>query len=396
MIEVRTPGEDDRAQVLETISISLDVRRRDLAERAERLRLNQFRCAFEGDRVLATAAARPFEQWFGGRTLPMTGVYAVTTLPEHRGAGLASRCVQQLLHEDRERGVPLSALYPATLRPYRRLGFELAGTYTRHEVGLDDLPEHAGPLAVDEYRPEDLPAVRACYRLVAGTANGPIDCEDEDWWPLRILGSTDPSRVHRAAVARDETGAVRGYLAFVKEPAEGHLDVSFRMTCTHFIASDAEALRSLLGYVRGFRGLGRSISFLGPPIHPLSLLVPEQRLLPAWSFRWMLRPLDVPGALQGRGYPPVRGESTIAVDDPLFADNRGPWRIEADGGSVRVDRVDADAGPPIHVRTLSALYTGFLSVRDAVRVGLLDAHHPAIAFLADLFTGPTPFMYDFF
>ena len=37
----------------------------------------------------------------------------------------------------------------------------------------------------------------------------------------------------------------------------------------------------------------------------------------------MLRVLDVPGALEARGYPAVEGESVLSVHDPLSGELRG-------------------------------------------------------------------------
>ena len=70
----------------------------------------------------------------------MSGIWGVVTLPEHRGGGLATRAVTELLEAARAKGQPLSVLYPATQRPYRGMGYELAGTMTRHAIALDDLP----------------------------------------------------------------------------------------------------------------------------------------------------------------------------------------------------------------------------------------------------------------
>jgi predicted acetyltransferase len=73
----------------------------------------------------------------------MSGNWGVVTLPEHRGGGLATRAVTELLEEARGKGQPLSVLYPATQRPHRGMGYELAGTMTRHAVALADLGRDA-------------------------------------------------------------------------------------------------------------------------------------------------------------------------------------------------------------------------------------------------------------
>ena len=110
-------------------------------------------------------------------------------------AVLVGPCVR-CLEEARARGQSISALYPATQRPYRAMGYELGGTMTRYEVPLDDLPHGAtGPLPVEELDMErDLAGVRACYRASVEGHNGPIDSDEDDWWPDHILGPWFSSR----------------------------------------------------------------------------------------------------------------------------------------------------------------------------------------------------------
>ena len=219
------------------------------------------------------------------------------------------------------------------------MGYELAGTMTRHAVALDDLPRGpAGPLTVEEYAAErDLEDVRACYRASVSSHPGPIDSDEEDWWPSRVMGRWFSDDQHRAVVARGASG-VEGYASFTfgSDPG-GPLEFEYAINCRHLVAVSLEAWASLLSYLRGFRGLGQTLRFTGPPAHPLALLVEEQRVRPVWSFRWMLRLLDVVGALSGRGYPLVSEELVLSVEDALFPENRGPWRVVADGsGSVSV------------------------------------------------------------
>jgi predicted acetyltransferase len=393
--ELRAPGEEDRDQVAQALRVSFNLGLGFVQYRAPRMKLAHFLCAYEGARVIATAAARPCTQWFGGRELPMTGIYAVTTLPEHRGTGVAARALTQLLDQARERGSVISTLYPAAQRPYRNVGFELAGTHTEHSIAFDDLPSEKGPLPVEEYGPADFLGVRDCYRRVAMTHNGPIDSDEEDWWPLRVLQHWDPEALFRVVVARGEEG-VEGYVSFAHDQDEGDFDSAFKLACKHFVAATPEAMLSLLGYFRGFRGLGRSLVITGPPADPLSLVLHEQRMRPTWTFRWMLRLLDVSGALEARGYPAVSGEAVIAVDDPLFAENHGPWRIEAEAGKVRVTPAEGAGVRPIPIGALSSMFTGYVSAWDAVRLGYLDAGDPAVPFLAQLLAGPSPWMYEFF
>ena len=202
--------------------------------------------------------------------------------------------------------------------------------------------------------------------------------------------------MQRVVVARGVSG-IEGYASFTFGSDQGPLDFEYSINCRHLVATSVEGWATLLSYLRGFRGLGRTLKFTGPAAHPVALLVEEQRVRPAWSFQWMLRLLDVVAALEGRGYPPVSVEMVLAVEDALFPENRGPWRVVADGGVVSVERVAGDERArvrPISIGTLSSLYSGFLSAADAVALGLVD--EAAAPGLARLFGGPAPWMYDFF
>ena len=62
----------------------------------------------------------------------------------------------------------------------------------------------------------------------------------------------------------------------------------------------------------------------GGPMDPLLLLMREQDYQVKLLFHWMLRVLDVPAALEARGYPAgVSGTLHLEVEDELFPENRG-------------------------------------------------------------------------
>ena len=113
----------------------------------------------------------------------------------------------------------------------------------------------------------------------------------------------------------------------------------------------------------------------------------------------MLRVLDVPGALRARGWPVTDADAVIAVDDPLYPENAGPWALSVRGGEATVEPAvasDAVASRPIPIGTFSSMFTGFLRVPDAVRLGVLDRDDPAVPALVQLLSGPDPWDPFFF
>jgi predicted acetyltransferase len=398
-IELRVPEESDRPQVLECLRVSLNFPARFLERRGPFVPLERFMCAFDGPSLVATAAERPFLQWFGGRQIEMSGVYAVATLPEYRGRGIATDIVGGLMRAARDRGVPLTGLYPAALRPYRRLGYELAGSFTEYRVPLDELPDTSGELpSVEEYRPDDdLEAVRACHREAMKDHTGPFEPGDDTWWTQRIFSARDATEVARAVVVRGDAGEIEGYASFRYEDTEGSLDVSFGIECSAFVATTDRALRALLAYFRGFRGVGRWLQWTGPiGGDPITLLLDEQSVQTAYRYGWMLRLLDVGEALTQRGYPRVSARAVVAVEDPMFPENSGAWTLDVREGVATVERGGEPRSKPLPIGALSSMFTGYLSAANAVRLGHLDRADPSVEALGELLAGPAPWMPDFF
>jgi predicted acetyltransferase len=395
-VEVRVPEERDREAIARLLNLSMNSSMDRMMARVPTFRLEDLRGAYDDGRLVSMAGELHFRQWFGGRSLPMSGIFGVATEPERRSSGLATACVRSLLERARDRGDPLSALYPAVLRPYRRLGYELAGTFTKHRLSLEAIPADLGTdLATVEQLDldRDLEDLKSCYRRWARGHTGTIEPEDS-MWTTRLL-TRPAAEPFRAVVVRGGDG-IEGFAAFHREPTSGPLDVAFGLACTSFVAETGRALRSLLGYFRGHRGIGRWVEWVGPPGDPMAFVVEELPLETSYRYPWMLRLLDVPAAFEQRGYPAEDGECTIAVEDPTFTQNAGPWRIRAERGIVTVVPADTAPPQPIPIGALSAMFTGFLRPADAVRLGHLRADEPSVEVFTRLLAGPAPWCPIFF
>jgi predicted acetyltransferase len=394
--EIRTPSEDDREAIARVLSTSLNFPLDRAIARKDSFELEHMRCAYVDDGVVATAAEYPLRQWFGGTALAMSGIWGVATLPEHRDAGLASACTGDLMNDARRRGDPVSVLYPAVVEPYRRLGYELAGTFDTHRVALDALPTGVRDSGCDVDLLDlerDLNQVLACFDRWAPAFTGAFEPTTQ-MWRERILAHSDDD-VFRTVCAR-ENGSVTGFASFDRAEAEGHLGFVFGLDCVSFVATTPGSLDALLAYFRGFRGLGQWLQWVGPPNDPITLLVGTQAVETRRRYRWMLRLLDVHAALSQRGYPSVEVDVAMAVDDPRYPDNGGPWRIELRHGDAAVTEAPAHDRRPIPIGVLSSMFSGYLSPRDAARLGHLDADDPAIDGLAAMFAGPDPWCPFFF
>jgi predicted acetyltransferase len=394
------PGEQHREQIARLLSTSLNFPLARVLANARNLRLPDIRVAIEDDLVVATAGEFRFDQWFGGRGIDCCGITRVGTAPERRRSGLASACTDALLTRARARGTPIAALFPAVLRPYRRSGFEIAGSFQRHQVALGALPSAVAPSEaasielVDAAR--DTPGIRDAYREWISDANGPVEPIDDEHWRVRILERTWED-TWRAVVAR-ESGRITGFASFSRAPSPGALDVSFEVACELLFAVTPGATQALLSYFHGYRGLGTTLVWPGPANDPLALAVPEAMVRTQYRYDWMLRILDVAAALSARGYPAIDRTAVIAVDDERWPENAGPWRVEVHDGEAHVTpaAVGDASGRPIPIGVLSSMFTGHLAPGDAVRLGLLDADDATVDALAAMFSGADPWCPLFF
>ncbi len=413
MIELRPAGEADRESLASLFDLAFNLRgnAEDIQQLDRRL------CAFDGERLVASARTIDYDQWFGGRRAPCAGIAGVAVLPEYRGKGLASALLRTVLGEERAKGRAISALYPTATALYRSLGYEFGGVRLQFRVPIADLPAHrarggggsgggGSGSEIRQMQATDLDQVMNCFSLFASAHNGPVQSSDRDWWHDHVLAPKGDRDLPRAVVVPNG-GGLAGYASYYLEPwGPGGLgEDSYKAVCNHLVFEDARALRALLGYFGGFVNSANELAWYGPPsTSPVALAIGSNGFsMKSDLTRWMTRVLDVPLALRSRGYPQATGEAVLEIDDTLFPENAGPWLVQADAGRVSVEPVDRAtaahrpaAGKPLPVGLFSALYTGFASPADLVVVGALDQDDERVPFLSALFAGPVPWMPDFF
>jgi len=332
---------------------------------------------------------QPMGQWFGGRCVPMTGVAMVCVAPQHRASGIGGELMRAGVRETRARGVPLSALYAATLPLYRRVGYEAAGgryeiTLPTSAIGLRDRG-----LTLREVQPEEMPALDEVHRRRVIHENGPLEPSIPEWRRTRIASSElNPPRPRLYAVWSGRRA--EGYIRYPMKREDRTLRI------IDLVAATPRAGRRLLTFLADHRSTIETAVWHGAPTDPILLLLPENGYRVRLADHWLLRVVDVPRALEARGYPTmVRASVTLRVADELFPANRGPFVLEVAGGSAKVHR-SGRGGARLDVRGLAALYTGHLTAAQLAATDYLEATPAEIAALQVVFAGPTPWMSDAF
>ncbi len=337
----------------------------------------------DGGELRAVARLERVDHWFGGALVPCQQVAGVAVPPEHRGRGVASAAMAAAVRQGAAEGLGLSLLFPAVTALYRRLGWEQAGGLIRHRLEARHAPAAGEPLRAAT--PADRPAIRACYRAMGATLNGPMD---RPAWGWDQLGEVPHAYV------LDGPDGIEAYLRY--EVTHTPDDWQYGLGVRDWAASTLRGHTALLGFVGRHGTVGRAIELHGPWPHPWAFLLPEQDLRRDWSMAWMARGLDLGAAVAARGFPPgIAASVGVTVDDPLLPAGRGPWRLEVDGGTGALSATAA-AAVTLSARAAGPLFTGWATAEDLARAGLLSGPPADLAALTAVFAGPPPIQLEFF
>jgi predicted acetyltransferase len=352
----------------------------------DRIGLTNFRTIAVDGHLAGGLALIPMGQWWGGQRVPMTGIAAVGIAPEYRGAGAAIALLQQMLRELYDTGVPISVLYPATQRLYRKAGYEQGGSHVSWSM----------PTAAIQLRDRSLP-IQAVDFIATDTFvelqqrhaqrhNGHLD-RHAAIWQERLEVDNEPLYAYSIG-----TNPPQGYVVFSQRRSSDQSILQVR----DWAVLSAEAGRSLLSFLADHRSQIDTVRWRGATIDPLLLLLPEQSAKQASNMTWMLRIVNVRSALAGRGYPTgLETELHLDLQDDCIAENNGKFVLSVANGKGSVSQ-GGRGELKLDVRGLAPLYTGWFTPPQLQWAGLLDAPETTLTVAAQLFAGSSPWLPDFF
>jgi len=350
--------------------------------------LDSFRVVRESGSLASGMGMLRMGQWFGGRSVPISGIVAVVVGPEHRGGGVASFMMRSALAEMRQDGLALSALYASTQPVYRRVGYEQAGVSVGYRLPLVSLPARDKSLTIRAAVPADEPTMHRLYTERARGGSGNLDRHPMMWeWLLR-------ERPPVNAYIAERDGVAEGYVVYDQRTSPR--DTGKIINTRDLVAVTPDAGRCLLSFLADHRRVAQHLAWNGPAADPLFLQIAEQDYAVPDFQQWLIRILNVPFALTARGYPAgVGAEIHLAVRDDILPENDGPFVLTVADGRAEV-HPGGDGRVTMDVRGLSPLYSGYLPPSALKTVGYLDGPDEDLALLQTVFAGPAPWMPDHF
>jgi predicted acetyltransferase len=271
------------------------------------------------------------------------------------------------------RGCAISTLFPTVPAIYRPFGFETITDYQTVELPTAALAAVAAPRSgtVDVRRASaaDFDAVRQVYDRWAAAQNGPLTRRGVSF---PATAEDFISAFSGVTVAVTDEGAVEGYLSWRRLKgygSEGAVEVA------DLLAVSAGAARALLRFLGSMATTAPEVRLDTSGFDLIRTLIPTSDWKITDSVPYMLRLLDVPGALSPLAYPyavfpalrfQVVGDRLGLIDGSYRLEvASGAGRCERDAESTEVPTGEAGTGEAPTVFTpqgLALMYAGTLSM----------------------------------
>jgi predicted acetyltransferase len=356
--------------------------------------------AFDGDRIVGSAAAFTMTFSVPGGTAAVAGITDVAVRPAYRRRGIMSAMMRGLLADGAARGEPLAALFASESGIYRRLGFgcaaeELSFTVRRGEGRLT-----APPSPVPGVRVADPASARAELAAVygaVGSARPGMPARDDRWWEKRTTepeyrrGNAAPLR----CVIAGDAGGPRGYALYSAAQHWGeHGIAASTLTVRELVSADPAASAVLWADLLS-RDLVAEVRVDAAPVDDplLQLLDDRRRARAVLGDNLWVRVLDVAAALAGRRYARAV-DAVLEVTDDILPANAGRWRLRAGpDGAAACERVTAPADVIVPAAALGAVYLGGTRLGALAAAGqVVEVRPGAVAALSAALTwDPAPF-----
>jgi predicted acetyltransferase len=333
--------------------------------------------AFDDGRLVAKLNGRPYDSWFHGSRVPTFGIAGVTVSAEHRGEGLLTPLMTQILDEARAQGAAISTLFPTAPGIYRRFGYELISALTTVSVPTAVLQHVRRPDGIRTRRASegDFDAVRACYDRWGADRNGPLT-RDGVMFPADAAEWLGDFTAVTLAV--DEGDVVQGFASWKRGQGYGPDATIAAEDLIWTSGSARDALLATLGSFSAVTGMTR-IGSSGTA--ELDLALPVTATSVVERAPYMLRVLDVPAAFGAiRPGTEVTGSTTFSVAGDDVGRTNGTYRLEVGGGAVRCAATEGGAVGDVTFspRGLALTWGGALPLRRVVADGRATAgNNPA-------------------
>ncbi|MCB9430850.1 MAG: GNAT family N-acetyltransferase [Ardenticatenaceae bacterium] len=334
---------------------------------------------FEGETLLGAMRLHDFTMKLHSARVLVGGIGGVAVDLAYKKEKVARDLVLYFLHHYRNRGAPLTALYPFRPDFYRQMGWGYGTKLSLYRVAPANLPRGSKQgVRFLENRDWEKTAVLDCYHRYLEQTNGMFVRSRADFDELfgnlanKFVGFYDGKKL-------------RGYLIFHFEKVEGGSFLQNDIVVSELIYETPAALRGLLAFLHTQADQIRQVVFnlLDDDFHYV-FHDPRysNRLLPSvyhesnvQGVGLMYRVIHVKRLFTALREHDFGGQSCrlrLTVRDSLLPENAGEVLLVVENGRCRLDEGEAEVAITLDVADFSSLIVGAIGFAQLYRYGLAE------------------------
>ncbi len=391
-IEIRTVPEADLQRWAESISFanSEELAAADWLEIAPTVERDRTLGAYDGDQIVGGGSVFTFDLTVpGGAFVPTAGITWIGIMATHRRQGALRQLMTSMIEDAQRRAEPLAALWASEGSIYQRFGYGMATRSSTMDLDRERAVFVASPEPYGTVRLIDTEEANRVYRPIFEANRDHIPgfySRNDIWWQIEVLADFKWARrgFDRKFYALHEAdGKADAYAMYRVRHEWANSTPGSELMVLEIMALDGNALREMWRYLFGVDLIKHITTRVAGPDEPLLLMVAEPRRvnLRVRDGLW-LRILDVPAALQRRGYT-ADGTVVLDIHDEFMPAAGGRFRLTTSGGRGTCERTDEGADIDLTAADLGAIYLGGNTLYELARAGRTTELTPGARARAD-------------
>jgi predicted acetyltransferase len=312
---------------------------------------------------------RLLDMSYDGQFVPIGAIAAVGTELASRGSGVARAMMQHAVRHNREIGRPVSMLYPFSVKFYRDLGWELAGTNYFVSLGLKDV--RPGP-ETDRVRAVTATEFDSVYDRFAQRYRGCMKRTPYIW--ERVLKPVDGE--HRFMYVYEGDAGPEGFMHFCfgSQYYNDELQRPGEVFVRDLIALTPAAHRGLVGTLARLKMQVERVCWEVPADDPVFFEPYDHNRVATLTSERMFRVVDAEKLLARPSEGPVSGEYTIRIMDDEWAGGPQTYLVRLEDGTPRVFPSSATPSIEMTQRAFAQCWVGDPSAEPLRRAGHIQVH----------------------
>lgn len=293
----------------------------------------------DDNQMMSFIIATPYEVNFDGHECKMTGIGAVSSLPQYRRSGGVRACFEKSIPDMYDQGYDFSYLYPFSTAYYRKFGYELSGKVMLYELSMLNMPrfnEVSGTAHLNE-KGSELDGIKQVYEVFSKKYNMMVARKEFDY--IQVKNNNPATDKHYMYVYKDSKGTPLGVMSFRKEEHDGKRV----MACSNIWFVNLDGLKGVFNHILAYASNFEKVKFNLPTDVDISMLIPEWSLNGSKIGQYnmgMARVVNVKKVLEKARYK-GDGECVIEVQDDIVSENNNKFKVTfKQGVAVSVENVE--------------------------------------------------------